>query len=213
MKNETIQNINKIGRISNIVLKICKIIMIIGTVIMLITTGLMFTVSTEDEINVDFKGSGSIEIYSEILPLENMNFEFDDEAKSFLKTELVKNDANTSIYSISATIDNEKIAEIFTETRLKNILRLIAMIYIIVVLTFGEKIAKALSKCESPFEEAVIKALKTFSYVFIPMAFIDLDTGFDAISLTGILTVLIIFALVKVFEYGGKLQQESDETL
>ncbi len=210
MKNEAIQNINKIGRISNIVLKISKVIMIIGAIIMLVVTGLSFTISSDD-ININFEGNGSIELNSDRLPLEDMFLEID--AEEYIKTDVIESNENSAIYSMSAKVDKVQIEELFNEFRKESILISIAMIYIVVVIVFGEKIAKALSKCESPFEETVIKALKKFSYIFIPMAFIDLSEGFDLISINGILTVLIVFALVKVFEYGGKLQQESDETL
>jgi hypothetical protein len=83
---------------------------------------------------------------------------------------------------------------------------------VLIALIFGQKLAKALSVCDSPFEEKVIKAMMNFGKSLIPMAvFFVLLYGLSGVGTA--LAVLVVILFIQIFKYGAKLQQESDETL
>lgn len=107
---------------------------------------------------------------------------------------------------------------------------LFTFLYLAMTLTtlfFIGFLCKAFQNCESPFEQNVIKKMKTLAYSLIPWAILStvsgavtriflkdgIHMGDFGIDLRVVMTVLIILALAYIFQYGAILQQESDETL
>lgn len=102
----------------------------------------------------------------------------------------------------------------------------VALILTMISLTFGSKLCKAFEKCETPFEENVIKTMRNFAISLLPWALYSSvpETVINSVlnnslkinlnlDLNIIFAVLVIFALSTVFKYGAELQRESDETL
>ena len=65
---------------------------------------------------------------------------------------------------------------------------------------------KEISQDAKPFTEKNVKRLSNISWLTFALLFIS---EFNI----GLITVICIFALSKIFKYGYKLQIESDETL
>ena len=86
------------------------------------------------------------------------------------------------------------------------------IVFTLIVVIFAGKLAKALEKCQSPFEESVTKAMKHFAFsLLIPLAFMIAENGI--LNLSVFLAILAVIIFSYIFSYGAKLQQESDETL
>ncbi|MDE6664958.1 MAG: hypothetical protein K2K14_02040, partial [Ruminococcus sp.] len=87
---------------------------------------------------------------------------------------------------------------------------LLASLYVVFV--FAVSLSKALETCESPFEENVLTAMKKLGYSFIPFGIIHIGlTGISAVTI--ILMIMLVIAMINIFSYGAKLQQESDDTV
>lgn len=99
-----------------------------------------------------------------------------------------------------------------------------------VVLLFVGKLTKNLRDGITPFSEENIKYLKTIGYSLLGFAvapsivggiiYLILDVGqkyqisyIYNFNLTTVLVGVLFLALIYIFEYGAKLQKESDETL
>ncbi|MGM9640075.1 MAG: hypothetical protein ACI3V3_01760 [Faecousia sp.] len=85
---------------------------------------------------------------------------------------------------------------------------------------------KAIAGCGSPFSEAVVRKMRSFSFSLLPVAllgtvgdtcaasFLSAGRDTDLRIQWGILAAFVVTAcLVTVFKYGVQLQRESDETL
>ena len=85
---------------------------------------------------------------------------------------------------------------------------------------FGKRLADALAKCDSPFEENVLKKMKAFGFSLIPFAVVSLIIKGVGL-LTALFTLIIILFIIQmrfqfypgIFNYGAELQKESDETV
>ena len=110
---------------------------------------------------------------------------------------------------------------------------------LLVVFVFLLRLSKAFHRCDSPFDDLVIKRMSVFAWVLVGCAAAasiaegiansllqrtvdlsfalnpsDMSTGFDfSFSFGPILIALIVLFLTVVFRYGAQLQKESDETL
>lgn len=95
-----------------------------------------------------------------------------------------------------------------------------------VALWMLRRLFSVLTKCDSPFCEAVVSKMRGFAYSLLPVAFFAsvsetmaesfLSAGKNGnISIQwGVLIAFVVtMALVSVFKYGVQLQKESDETL
>ncbi|NLW53118.1 MAG: DUF2975 domain-containing protein [Tissierellia bacterium] len=89
-------------------------------------------------------------------------------------------------------------------------------------LIFLSRLFTTLKKSDTPFTMEVVRDMKYLGYSFIPVIFSKtlesiFVNGFSkfslSISTSTIIIILVIFALVKIFEHGVQLQIEADETL
>ena len=88
----------------------------------------------------------------------------------------------------------------------------LSLLILSIIVIFGKKLAKALATCDSPFEDNVLKKMKSFGFSLIPWALYKLIVG-NLGGITTVIFVLIVLLFISVFNYGAKLQRESDETL
>lgn len=237
MKQDAILKINRMGRIGTVVTTIAKIFIITGLVIVFALT-IAAAFIPKDFLTV--RGDGRMAVN---ISLASIGKSFTDEELEECRTETEKiveeEDATSggSEYSINAIhVDNDNILLDLTgeyaDFDLHNLvwIMLFLLLYLamtLVTLFFVGFLCKAFQTCESPFEGNVIKRIKMLAYSLIPwtifstvndavaMTFFTNSFHMDGIGIDGkmVMTVLIIFALAYIFQYGAILQQESDETL
>ena len=231
-KEQAVKSINKIGKAGYIIAKICRIALMIGMIGSLVGAIVLFAIPN-DVFKVSLTSSGVAEFNFEaadksVIPVDIGQSDIEEFNLELNKDRYVAADTTVSEDGKMMTIaltGGEKYA---SPDRVAVIL-LIAMVYMIpciIVMFFIEKLCKALQTSDSPFTENVITAMERFSWSLIPWAICTsvfeniVDQAFSltiqikmGVSLSAILTVILIFGLVKVFKYGAVLQQESDETL
>lgn len=236
MKEQAIQKINKIGKISSVFALIGKILVGIAigglliTIIALLVIPKEFmavTTSANTRVELDLESMGA-SISDEELP----------EAQATI-AEAIANDMseenNTDEYVTDITITNDKV-EVGAVTGEYTItlhdvawMCMAVLVYVVmtmVTLCFISSLCKAFRDCQTPFEENVIKKMQNFAYSLIPWAIISSVADSVSNSIMGhkvainlsvdlgvVLIVLVVFLIVHIFKYGAVLQQESDETL
>lgn len=237
MKQDAILKINRMGRIGTVVTTIAKIFIIMGLVIVFaLTIAAAFIPKDFLRVRADSKMAVNISLLS-------IGKSFTDEELEECRTEtekiLEEEDAASggSEYSINAiNADHDNISIDLTGEYANFDLHglvwvmLFLLLYLtmtLVTLFFVGFLCKAFQTCESPFEENVIKRIKMLACSLIPWTILStvndaVTSSFftdsfhtDGIGIDGkmLMTVLIIFALAYIFQYGAILQQESDETL
>lgn len=242
MKEQAIQKINKIGKISGNITVICKIFVALGIALLLLGSVLCFFVP-ENGVTYATEKTESMEIDAQILGTNVTDEELDQ-----LQQDL-ENEMKVEIESgaVDVTIDGED----FLPTAVERTERgfkivgtanrydvdfremawgLLALAFLLgltqVTLYFVGFLCKAFRDCESPFEENVIKKMQNLAYALIPwtvansLGNIIVDNILKgnrnialSVDLGVVLMVLVVFLLVYIFKYGAILQQESDETL
>lgn len=232
MKNANITKINKLGKVSRIILAIMRVAAIIGIVACLagsIIVGVVFntdsnvfnvTGTANAQITVDEDTSliindekisiGGIKVFS-IKDLEESDIHA-DALGAKLDVDVEKTDNNgVSVYDIKADVNADSIASIKATMIMTLILGAVICAVMLVAVIFGGKLAKSLETCESPFEENVINAMKKFGFSLIPMAVLYISDG--GIGLTSVVLIIAIILFSYIFKYGAELQKESDELL
>ncbi|MDD3410418.1 MAG: hypothetical protein PHY12_06380 [Eubacteriales bacterium] len=63
-----------------------------------------------------------------------------------------------------------------------------------------------ISESETPFTDSVVRSLKTMAVLLGAVLFID--NGY-----LGVVVAFVVYAIALIFEYGGQLQRQVDETL
>lgn len=224
MKNENIKKINTLGKVSRIILIIMRVALIIGIVVCLLSAIAFCLMPKSDVITADGTVSAQIKIDCEKIPsiifsddiidLDENNIDFGAFGTNF-KWIVEKNKVNDSlIYDINGEIDIDNSYSIIIGTAGTCTFSAVLCAVMLIVVIFGEKLAKSLEICESPFEENVLKAIKRFAFSFIPVAILEISwNGHSVSSITTVFIVIVILLFSFVFNYGAQLQQESDETL
>lgn len=230
MNNHSIGNINTLGKVSRVLIGIGQAVLIIGFVFSIIFSVASFFLD-DDAFHLDVQGSVDLYVNAEGFPVR-----LSDEDVDILNGQEIKiGKANLKINN--AHFEDDEIA-VNAEMGMKEMdggdiafpLAMgflyaalnIALIFLITV--FGSRLAKAFSKCESPFEENVIQKMKQLGFSMIPWAAVScigfsfdsdsfkLSVGSD-LNVTAIFLVIIVLLFVYIFDYGAQLQRESDETL
>ncbi len=231
MKEQAVQKINKIGKISSVVALICKILVGVGMVAVLLASILCFCFP-KDSLRFacveKFVVEENLDAFREIFT--------DDEIEEIWESAGV----SLIINGREITSDDLVIADNVIETSDEELEYLIdirdlawmililffMMALIMVTLVYAGSLCKAFRDCQSPFEENVIKKMQHFAYSLIPLIvasgviggignkIMTAGQSFEiSLDLGMVLVVLVVFLLVYIFKYGAVLQQESDETL
>lgn len=231
MVNKTIKSINKMGKAGTIISLILRIFLIIGAagcVIGMITLFLL----PKDLVTVDVNGTAQIEIN-----LEAFGVDFSHNQGWFAER------LNSGSFRINGSdmtvIDTKYEGSLITVNTAGKLMTFdmhsfafaafIGLLYIalsFVTLLFAGKLCEAFRDCASPFEDNVIKRLKTFAYSLLGWAVIPAVAGAIlssffisnsnynlSFNLGTVFVVLILLALAYMFQYGAILQKESNETL
>lgn len=231
MKEQAVQKINKIGKISSVVALICKILVGVG-IGALILAAIIWFVIPKDSVRIVSTEKVATEVdYSKFGTLV-------DEAE--LKKQLEADTADLLINGEEVTMEDVEVTESMVRITQENeqyvldihdmagmLLVLALMLGVVMVsLVFAGGLCKAFRDCQSPFEENVIRKMQHLAYSLIPwIVASSVIEGIGSNFMTGgktvsisinvgmILVVLVVFLLVYIFKYGAVLQQESDETL
>lgn len=220
MKNNNyIGKINTLGKAGRILLIFLRIACIMGIVCFVVAAVGINTIPKDDVITS--KGTISYEtvIDNNRLPdhvssgLEDT--ENTEETIDFLGTilsvkENIITDNGIEDYTFNMSFDAPNTKAMILSYTIAMILGALFLGLTLIVVIFGGKLASALEKCSSPFEENVTKSMKKFAFSLIPIAAVY--CGQQA-SLSMIVIVLAMIAIAYIFGYGAELQKESDETL
>ncbi len=231
MKEQAIQKINKIGKVSSIIALIGKILVGIALVCVLLgaivcfaipENTITFTTRAILEMEMDLSAMGvtipqeEIEAaQKEMLSSFKVSGEGIEASEAVVTSDHVKLTGKTN----SMTVSLRDLAWIWVWV-------LITLVMTFVTLCFIHRLCKAFRDCQSPFEDNVITKMQYFGYSLIPWAVISTITNSVSdsllnnklslnltVDLSVVLIVLVVLVLVHIFKYGAVLQQESDETL
>ena len=242
-KEDAILKINKLGNISNIIVRICKIFVILGLVATVLGT-IVTMVLPKDLIQMDLSATADV-----MVDVSTLGVAFSEEDKQAFATGLhdgledeeredirMSMDVNGSVYEASEIVmedDGVRVkgtVETYTvelgDLRLVMILAIVTLAALLVTLFFSGRLCRAFRDCQSPFEEGVVKNLTYLAYSLCPWVVMNSvsssirETIFTnnvqlilGVDLGVVIVILLIFVLAYIFKYGAVLQQESDETL
>ena len=233
MKEQAIQKINKIGKISSVFALIGKIVVGAGLVATIIGAIICFAIP-KDLVEVTTAGAMVLDVDFTALG-GNFSELRDEAAKAEALAELEDSFSDDGFVASNVSIDENgaQIAGTMAEYSFTIrdgawavLIAAAALGMTFVTLCFASGLCKAFRDCQSPFEENVIKKMKNLAIALIPWCVISSvsDTVFSSIingkpsfslsvDLGMVLVVLVVLVLVYIFKYGAVLQQESDETL
>lgn len=233
MKEQAIQKINKIGKISSIFALIGKIIVGIGLVCTIIGAIICFAIP-KDLVEITTAGAMVMDVDFTALGVDMAEFQ-DEEAREEAVAEMKESisDEEFTVIDVSMDETGAQIAGTMAEYSFTIrdgawavVIAAVALAMTFVTLWFVGNLCKAFRDCQSPFEENVIKRMKHLAVALIPWCIISSvsDSTFSSIvsgkpsfslsvDLGMVLVVLVVLVLVYIFKYGAVLQQESDETL
>lgn len=217
-----VKRINTLGKVSKIILIIMRIFCIVGIVVTIVSGIFCIAVLPSDNTTITSNGNASFEMVVDTNRLPSSISVFEDEditnesfklfgTKFTLKDNITDNDG-IQTYTMNAEFDSPNSTIFRYGVAGACFAAALYIVFTLIVVIFAGKLAKALEKCQSPFEESVTKAMKHFAFsLFIPLAFMIGEKGILNLSL--ILAILAVIIFSYIFSYGAKLQQESDETL
>ena len=170
MENKNIKSINTIGKVGNIVTIVIQVVMIVG-IISSIIAGIVILQLPNDSIRVSGSGNADItlktsQLVSRVIEIDNIDnstFKLDMfgiKAKITTRSEDISDYENN--YQISAEADGVTGREIKVFFATTCFTGAIVVALFLIASVFVRKLAKVLSKCRSPFEESVIKAMRAF---------------------------------------------------
>lgn len=239
-KEDAILKVNKLGNISNIIVRIMKIIVIIGLILTVAGTILVMALP-KDLIKMDLGETVDLTI-----DVSAFGVGLDEEGKEAMLEGfydgLYEEDANVSMNlngseyeAVKAEVnDNGMVVEMavdaytieFRDLGIVCALGVVTLVALLITLIFAGKLCKAFRDCESPFEENVVKQLNALAFSLLPWVVLDSLTEsvtesiftntfnlFIGVDLGMVMIIFFIFVLAYIFKYGAVLQQESDETL
>ena len=242
-KEEAILKINKLGNISNIIVRICKIFVILGLVVTVLGT-IVAMVLPKDLITMDMGATAEIVVDMSTfgVPFTEKDKEafvaglhdgLEDEEKEDIRMTM---DVNGSVYEADEIIVEDDVVRVrgtvdtytveLGDLRLVLIFAIVTLVALFVTLVFSGRLCRAFRDCGSPFEEGVVKNLTCLAYSLFPWVVMNSvsssirETIFTnnvqvilGVDLGVVMVILLIFVLAYIFKYGAVLQQESDETL
>ncbi len=225
MKNKTIKSINTLGKVTNIFIIVMEAILGIGFVAILLSTIVMaampddvITGTIDAQAQILIQDDYALEVFGIEVPVESGGIIESEEIYPGITITGERGENGAAILNIDGSSDTLYLTDIFKPLILEMAIFCVDIVLLFVVLVFAQRVANALKKCETPFEENVVKKLRALSFSMIPMAvFSCLEVSLGSIgfrlNLTMLLAVAVILVVNYIFQFGAQLQQESDETL
>lgn len=220
---------NSIKRKINIFGKIGKIVTTVIIVLMLVAEGALLTGTIalafvpKDTVTADVEAKANVRIDSDFFNVNDGEIKIPGRVTVF-STELDPNfQVKDGVGEINAETGNLHF-DLLDVIKLL-VVGMIKLAAVVVALYFFKALMKAFMKCDSPFDENVIKKMRAFAIALIPTMVVSstangvlggLFTGkfsFGSVELLPVAFALIIFVLTAIFKYGAMLQKEHDETV
>ncbi len=225
MKNANVSKINTLGKVSKVIVVILMAVIIAGivatslsaiTMATLPEDAIQITGSAETEIVVDESKLGSLAgamiKTGTLVNIPTTNIHFDQFGTDFsLNVIENKTDDTHYTYNIDGDITKFNCKAFGIAATMGCLAGILILVASLVSCIFGKRLADALAKCDSPFEDNVLKKMKAFGFSLIPFAAVSLII--KGVGLLTALFVLVIILFIFVFNYGAELQKESDETV
>ena len=236
MKEQAISKINKMGKAGSIITIILRIFVILGLVGTIVAAMVLASLP-EDTLRIRIAGKANIDVNLAAIVGEN-------EAKNVLADK----DLSEYGYEKGSELDLEGVSYGIDKLETEgshilmsgngemgdfNLRKLVGplvaaalhLVMTLITLFFIGALFKAVEKCQSPFEENVIKKMRMFAYSLIPWVVFSSISDMASqgifnnrqfslsVNFNMVFIVLMILALTYIFQYGAVLQRESDETL
>ncbi len=242
-KEDAILKINKLGNVSNIIVRIMKIVLIIGLVFTVLGT-IITMVLPKDLITIEMSAAADV-----MVDVSSFGVAFTEEDKEAFAEGMYAGltedgdmnvqmtmDVNGSVYEADEILVEDSAIGVrgivdtytveFGDLRVVLIFAIITITALYVTLVFAGRLCRAFRDCQSPFEEGVVKNLNCLAYSLFPWVVMNsiMNSITESILTNNVQMVLgvdlgvvvvicLIFVLAYIFKYGAVLQQESDETL
>ena len=231
-KRNSIETINKIGKVGGVLALIVKIAVICGMVGIVIGAACIYLFVPKNLFQMDYTGKADITVDAGVLELseeevgewekviEQMVFSLNNQVLQMDSPEL-----DGTVMTFQGVADTESVTR-------DNLIWILAAVFVDLLLYFGivlmlAKLMKAFKVCTTPFSEDIIRKLRNVAISLIPWALLEptceeviryalspnkMQFGVS-ISMGMVLVVISFLIIVEIFKYGAMLQQESDETL
>ncbi len=185
-KEDAILKINKLGNVSNIIVRIMKIFLIIGLVFTVLGT-IITMVLPKDLITMEMSATADV-----MVDVSSFGVAFTEEDKEAFaegmyagltdedeaEIQQMKMDVNGIVYEadeilvedsaigVRGTVDTYTVE--FGDLRVVLILAIVTIAALYVTLVFAGRPCRAFRDCQSPFEEGVVKNLNCLAYSLFP---------------------------------------------
>ena len=231
-KRNSIETINKIGKVGGVLALIVKIAVICGMVGIVIGAACIYLFVPKNLFQMDYTGKADITVDAGVLELseeevgewekviEQMVFSLNNQVLQMDSPEL-----DGTVMTFQGVADTESVTR-------DNLIWILAAVFVDLLLYFGivlmlAKLMKAFKVCTTPFSEDIFRKLRNVAISLIPWALLEptceeviryalspnkMQFGVS-ISMGMVLVVISFLIIVEIFKYGAMLQQESDETL
>lgn len=218
MKNENVVKINKLGKVSRILIVIARVINMIAIVCLPIVCIAVFLIPN-DAIKINGSASANIildddfpdHVFSTDMDETNFKGKILGTSLKWLVTDEETEDGKHEFF-IDGSIDELSGKQLKYIALFAAIGGEVILICLYVALTFAKKLAQALEVCNSPFEEEVLNRMKVFGIALAVWA--GAIVLFGGISgLLAVFLVIIVLLFISVFKYGAQLQQQADDTI
>ncbi|MBQ8596528.1 MAG: hypothetical protein IJ409_01940, partial [Lachnospiraceae bacterium] len=222
MKEQAIQKINKIGKISSVFALIAKIVVGMGLVCTIIGAIICFAIPKElvdvttagaMVIDLDFTALGAelTELHDEAAREEavaEMKESFESEDDEFTVVDVTMDETGAQIVGTMAEYSFS-----IRDGAWAVVIAALALAMTFVTLCFISALCKAFRDCQSPFEENVIKKMRNLAVALIPWCIVSSvsDSTFNSIvngkpsfslsvDLGMVLIILVVLVMVYIFK-------------
>ena len=229
MKNSNIKTVNRMGKACSIISRIAMVFCIIGSVFCIIGAIGVLLIPT-DKINLTGNADATITVAVDDINMSGMKFNINGDKNGFsidsttdnisidddkvdfdgvwsMNIDNVSSDDESTTFKLSGDFSEFDKSAVKRKMIFSIIEAFVSVTATAVMLFFAGRLFKALSKCETPFTEDIVKKTKFLGWAFVVYAVVI------GVSLPVVISALAILMLAYVFAYGAQLQKESDETL
>lgn len=220
MENKCVKRINFIGKVSKILLIIAQVFLVIGMIgAIILAVGVMQIPDDCVKINGEFEAQVIID-EDKIPPMLDMEEDIKaleklaDINQKFrgLEFNMTVDEAVDGTIAVNAdgAVENQDISDYRYVAIPTAVSAVFVLATILVIAIFAFRLAGAFAKCNSPFEENVLKRMKHFGISMIPWAVMECLAS-DSVAVSAILFTVVVMLFVQIFSYGAKIQQENDD--
>ena len=232
-KEKAVRRINKTGKIGHVIMIVAEVITAVIFALLVFSATMVASVpenffsfktsvkvtGTLDFSQVDAEASDEM-IRESIAEVRKSGF-------SLFAHDVEEGETEYRVEGSKVYFDSETETATFSFTSLAMTFLFMALVCLFSFFTFLclGFLFKAFARCNSPFDEQVIKKMRLFAISLIPWSVFSMIGNFMLANMSGapkvtlsiniavVFTIIVIFALTYIFKYGAVLQQESDETL